>query len=320
MSGMLTVFFFARLWRRANVMTDVEFSEIRYSGRPAAFLRGFRALYLAIPINLIIIGWVTRAMIKILTISLDVSPVVAVGICFVVDGLLRRGGGAVGSALDRSRPVRDQDERGHRAGGLRGPRGRWHRCDGAKLTAHFGSETAALSVMPDCRRRPTRHLGLRVDAAPGPLHVSVRAVVGGLVPRRRAGRRRIRRAAHLRGPVGARRRARHAVVSDRALRTPPVAVDRHRPGDGDPVPRRSRTRNPATSTRSSTCSRRRGADSCWPASPPPTCRRSARSSTGARRTSSTTSTSDSCARTSRSATTCRVARGHDSPVSPLASS
>ena len=41
MSGMLTVFFFARLWRRANVMTDVEFSEIRYSGRPAAFLRGF---------------------------------------------------------------------------------------------------------------------------------------------------------------------------------------------------------------------------------------------------------------------------------------
>src|SRR5271168_2712464 len=78
MSGMLTVFFFARLWRRANVMTDVEFSEVRYSGRPAAFLRGFRALYLAIPINLIIIGWVTRAMIKILTISLGVKPILAV--------------------------------------------------------------------------------------------------------------------------------------------------------------------------------------------------------------------------------------------------
>ncbi len=42
-SGMLTVFFFARLWRRAEVMTDVEFVELRYSGRPAAFLRGFRA-------------------------------------------------------------------------------------------------------------------------------------------------------------------------------------------------------------------------------------------------------------------------------------
>src|SRR5512140_3541169 len=84
MSGMLTVFFFARLWRRANVMTDVEFAEIRYSGAPARFLRGFRAIYLAIPINLIILGWVTRAMIKILTISLGVSPVLAVGICFVI--------------------------------------------------------------------------------------------------------------------------------------------------------------------------------------------------------------------------------------------
>src|SRR5436305_14732587 len=58
MSGMLTVFFFARLWRRAHVMTDVEFAEIRYSGQPAAVLRGFRALYLAIPINLIVLGWV----------------------------------------------------------------------------------------------------------------------------------------------------------------------------------------------------------------------------------------------------------------------
>src|ERR1043165_7872438 len=84
MSGMLTVFFFARLWRRANVMTDVELAEIRYSGRPAAFLRGFRALYLAIPINLIIMGWVTKAMIKILTISLGISPILAVGICFVI--------------------------------------------------------------------------------------------------------------------------------------------------------------------------------------------------------------------------------------------
>src|SRR3954465_6490431 len=95
MSGMLTVFFFARLWRRANVMTDVEFAEVRYSGKPAAALRGFRALYLAIPINLIILGWVTRAMIKILTISLGLRDVhlggltisgdiVAVGICFII--------------------------------------------------------------------------------------------------------------------------------------------------------------------------------------------------------------------------------------------
>ena len=66
MSGMLTVFFYARLWRRAGVMTDIEFAELRYSGKPAAFLRGFRALYLGIPINCIILGWVNLAMIKIL--------------------------------------------------------------------------------------------------------------------------------------------------------------------------------------------------------------------------------------------------------------
>ena len=84
MSGMLTVFFFARLWRRAHVMTDIEFAEIRYSGKPATFLRGFRAIYLGIFVNLIILGWVTKAMIKILTISLGINPYLAVGICFVI--------------------------------------------------------------------------------------------------------------------------------------------------------------------------------------------------------------------------------------------
>jgi SSS family solute:Na+ symporter len=73
MSGMLTVFFYARLWRRAGVMTDAEFAEIRYSGRPAAFLRGFRACYLAIPINCIIIGWVTHAMAKIVGLTMGVG-------------------------------------------------------------------------------------------------------------------------------------------------------------------------------------------------------------------------------------------------------
>jgi Na+/proline symporter len=72
-SGMLTVFVYARLWRRAGVMTDVEFAELRYSGRPAAFLRGFRALYLGIPINCIVIGWVNLAMIKILEVTLGLD-------------------------------------------------------------------------------------------------------------------------------------------------------------------------------------------------------------------------------------------------------
>src|SRR5499427_3635079 len=75
MSGIMTVFLYARLWRRAGVMTDVEFAELRYSGRPAAFLRGFRALYLGIPINCIVLGWVNLAMLKILqvTLGLDAS-------------------------------------------------------------------------------------------------------------------------------------------------------------------------------------------------------------------------------------------------------
>ena len=73
-SGMLTVFVYARLWRRAGVMTDVEFAELRYAGAPAAFLRGFRALYLGIPINCIIIGWVNLAMMKILQVTLGLTP------------------------------------------------------------------------------------------------------------------------------------------------------------------------------------------------------------------------------------------------------
>jgi solute:Na+ symporter, SSS family len=72
-SGMLTVFVYARLWRRAGVMTDVEFAELRYAGRPAAFLRGFRALYLGIPINCIVMGWVNLAMMKILQVTLGLD-------------------------------------------------------------------------------------------------------------------------------------------------------------------------------------------------------------------------------------------------------
>lgn len=64
--GMLTVFFFARLWRRADILTDVEFIELRYSGKPAAILRGFKSMYLGLVMNVLIIGWVNLAMNKIL--------------------------------------------------------------------------------------------------------------------------------------------------------------------------------------------------------------------------------------------------------------
>jgi solute:Na+ symporter, SSS family len=79
-SGMLTVFFYARLWRRSGVMTDIEFAEIRYAGKPAAFLRGFRALYLGIPINCIILGWVNKAMVDILMLILGVTQMQALGL------------------------------------------------------------------------------------------------------------------------------------------------------------------------------------------------------------------------------------------------
>jgi len=70
LSGMMTVFFFARYWRRAEILTDVEFVELRYGGKPAAFLRGFRALYLGALMNCLILGWVIKAMISITTVLL----------------------------------------------------------------------------------------------------------------------------------------------------------------------------------------------------------------------------------------------------------
>ena len=86
-SGILTVFFYARLWRRSGVLTDVEFAEIRYSGGAARFLRGFRAFYLGLPINLIIMGWVNLALVKILMLVLGVTKfqalLITIGIMFI---------------------------------------------------------------------------------------------------------------------------------------------------------------------------------------------------------------------------------------------
>jgi len=75
LTGMLTVFVYAKLWRRAGVMTDLEFYEIRYSGGPAAFLRGFRALYLGVFFNVMIMATVSLAAIKIAGVMLGASPV-----------------------------------------------------------------------------------------------------------------------------------------------------------------------------------------------------------------------------------------------------
>jgi len=81
LSGMMTVFLFARLWRRSGLLTDVQFAEMRYSGKPAAFLRGFRALYLGLLMNCLILGWVTKAMTSIVGVTLGVSDRNALAIC-----------------------------------------------------------------------------------------------------------------------------------------------------------------------------------------------------------------------------------------------
>src|SRR5438046_7128695 len=65
LTGMATVFFYARLWRRSRVLTDLEFYEIRYSGKPARFVRGFRSLYLGLFFNCVIMATVNLAAAKI---------------------------------------------------------------------------------------------------------------------------------------------------------------------------------------------------------------------------------------------------------------
>jgi SSS family solute:Na+ symporter len=86
-SGCLTVFFFAALWRRSGVLTDVEFIELRYGGKPATALRGVRAVYQGVIVNTIIMGWVNLAMAKILSLTLHVDKDAAVLFCMVLTGI-----------------------------------------------------------------------------------------------------------------------------------------------------------------------------------------------------------------------------------------
>ncbi len=75
LTGMLTVFVYAKLWRRSGIVTDLEFYELRYSGTPASFLRAFRALYLGVFFNIVIMATVMLAGIKIGGVMLGISPV-----------------------------------------------------------------------------------------------------------------------------------------------------------------------------------------------------------------------------------------------------
>ncbi len=193
-SGMLTVFFYARLWRRSGVMTDIEFAEIRYAGKPAAFLRGFRALYLGIPINCIILGWVNKAMVDILTLTLGVTErqalLIVLGIIALtasistLSGLwgvlvtdmfqfVIKMGMVIVLAVYAVRAV----------GGIEAMK--------QKLAA-AGCRAWGTGLRAQLRSRSPFRLDA-ADRVPG-LHFA--QLVGHLVSRRRAGRRRLRRAAH----------------------------------------------------------------------------------------------------------------------------
>ena len=97
--GMLTVFFFAKLWRRANILTDVEFVELRYSGKSAAFLRGFRAIYLGLFMNAIVMGWVNKAMEKIFSVVIpDIDAFTLVVITAIIIAIYASASGLLGTA------------------------------------------------------------------------------------------------------------------------------------------------------------------------------------------------------------------------------
>ena len=96
LTGMLTVFVYARLWRKSGVVTDLEFYELRYSGKEAAFLRGFRALYLGVFFNIMIMSSVCLAAIKIGGVMLGFSPVETVLVASVITVIYSSMGGLKG--------------------------------------------------------------------------------------------------------------------------------------------------------------------------------------------------------------------------------
>ena len=97
LTGMLTVFVYAKLWRRSALSTDLGFYEIRYAGTPAKALRGFRAVYLGLVFNIIVMGTVSLAAIKIGATIFGISPVATLAIALAAVGIYATLGGLTGS-------------------------------------------------------------------------------------------------------------------------------------------------------------------------------------------------------------------------------
>ena len=201
---MMTVFLFARLWVRAGLLTDVEFAEMRYAGKPGAFLRGFRAIYLGLLVNCVILGWVTKAMTTIAAVVLGVErPHRAGALRFLPDsvhGNLCRTRRPLGRSVDRPVSVCSENGRGHRRRVVRRcRRGRNARAPrqnrGAPHRRRARTRPNITSFFPGFFARLRQRIALD-HSCHHFLRVSRRAVVGVLVSGIGTGRRRLRRAAN----------------------------------------------------------------------------------------------------------------------------
>ena len=213
-TGMLTVFFYAKLWRRSGALTDINFYELRYSGAPAAFLRGFRAIYLGVFFNVMIMATVTLAAIKIAGVLLGLDPYKTVVLAALITMVYSTTAGLwgvvvtdffqfvlamIGSVAAAYYAVSQPS-----VGGL----------GGLVSNPLVKDKLPLLPDFSDADRRPRR-----ADRA------ARRAVVEHLVSRLRAGRWRLYRPAHAGGPQREAGHGGDAVVQHRPLRLAALALD-----------------------------------------------------------------------------------------------
>jgi SSS family solute:Na+ symporter len=147
LTGMATVFFYARLWRRSGVLTDLEFYELRYAGRAASFVRGFRAIYLGLFFNCWIIATVNLALVKIAGVLFGWPRAETLAICVAVPIVFAATAGLWGvmvtDMIQFCITMTSAFAAAYFAihapgvGGLHG------------LVAHFSGRTAALSILPN---------------------------------------------------------------------------------------------------------------------------------------------------------------------------
>ena len=211
--GVLTVFVYAKLWHRLGATTDIAFYELRYSGRPAAFLRGFRAVYLGVIYNLVVMATVLLGAVKLGTVLFDVPAWVVLAVTAVASVLYSTIGGIRGTIVRRLLPLRRHHGRCGRRHGLR--------------ACAAGRRRLGRAPEKPCRRAEARLLPGLLRHGHGRRrlrHPGRDPVVERLVPRLRAGRRRLHRPAHADGEERRTCARRHALRAGRAVRDPPLAV------------------------------------------------------------------------------------------------